>query len=43
VTIEFLTRLRATRPFAGKDELIAQLQQDITDTRSAVAGWRANP
>lgn len=43
VTIEFLARLRATRPFAGKDELIAQLRQDLADTRSAVANWRAHP
>jgi len=40
VTIEFLTRLRATRPFASKDELVAQLGRDVADCVAAVAAWR---
>jgi riboflavin kinase/FMN adenylyltransferase len=33
VTIDFVDRLRDTRPFASKDELVAQLQNDIDQAR----------
>lgn len=34
VAVEFVARLRDTRPFAGRDELVAQLQQDIAQARN---------
>ncbi len=37
LTVAFLDRLRDTRPFAGADELIQQLRQDVEDARRAAA------
>lgn len=35
--VEFLSRLRETRPFAGVEELVRQLQQDVTMAREIAA------
>ena len=37
VGLEFVERLRATRPFAGPAELVAQLTRDVAAARAAVA------
>ena len=34
--VEFVARLRDTRPFAGVAELTAQLQKDIADAQNAL-------
>jgi riboflavin kinase/FMN adenylyltransferase len=34
VEIDFLERLRPTRKFSGRDELVAQIQADIDEARS---------
>ena len=33
LAVDFLDRLRDTRPFAGVDELVAQLHQDVERAR----------
>jgi riboflavin kinase/FMN adenylyltransferase len=33
LTVDFLARLRDTRPFAGVDELVAQLRRDVEEAR----------
>jgi riboflavin kinase/FMN adenylyltransferase len=37
LAIDFVERLRDTRPFAGRDELVEQLHKDIAQTREVVA------
>ena len=41
MAVEFVARLRDTRPFAGVEELIEQLKQDI-EAREAHSGVNAN-
>ncbi len=38
VSVEFLERLRDTRPFAGAAELVEQLQRDVARTRQIAGG-----
>jgi riboflavin kinase/FMN adenylyltransferase len=38
MSVEFVTRLRDTRPFTGVDELVAQLKQDIEHARRVLQG-----
>src|SRR5262249_45376451 len=38
LTIEFLDRLRDTRPFGGIEELVAQLHKDIEQVNRLAAG-----
>jgi riboflavin kinase/FMN adenylyltransferase len=37
IAVDFIQRLRDTRPFAGKDQLIAQLREDVEKARRIVA------
>jgi riboflavin kinase/FMN adenylyltransferase len=37
LTVDFVERLRATQPFPGKNELMAQLQKDIATARKLIA------
>ncbi len=36
LTVEFVTRLRDTRPFASVEQLVAQLQADVAEARRSV-------
>jgi riboflavin kinase/FMN adenylyltransferase len=36
IAVDFITRLRDTRPFAGADDLVAQLRMDVEQARSTV-------
>ena len=40
VELDFLTRLRATRPFSSVEELSGQIQADVDETRRICAGQR---
>jgi riboflavin kinase/FMN adenylyltransferase len=37
IELEFVKRLRATRPFSSVDELLAQIRVDVDDTRRICA------
>ncbi len=39
LTVDFLKRLRDTRPFAGVDELVEQLKHDVEQARQAVRAF----
>ncbi|MDB5306265.1 MAG: bifunctional riboflavin kinase/FAD synthetase [Gemmataceae bacterium] len=39
VEVEFVIRLRDTRPFAGVDELVGQLRQDVEAARRVLGAW----
>src|SRR5262245_9401822 len=43
LTVEFVKRIRDTRPFAGADDLKAQLQKDIAQARTIVQETAACP
>jgi FAD synthase len=34
--VDFIRRLRDTRPFKGANDLVAQLRQDVAQARQAV-------
>jgi riboflavin kinase/FMN adenylyltransferase len=38
LAVDFVARLRDTRPFAGPDELVAQLRADVEQARRIVGG-----
>jgi riboflavin kinase/FMN adenylyltransferase len=40
--IDFLTRLRGTRPFAAADELIAQIRNDVAEAEKIALAEKAN-
>ncbi|HLJ94653.1 MAG TPA: bifunctional riboflavin kinase/FAD synthetase [Gemmataceae bacterium] len=40
LAVDFLERLRDTRPFAGVAELTAQLRQDVEKAEALATGWR---
>jgi len=38
LSVEFVARLRDTRPFGGVQELVDQLRRDVDEARRVVAG-----
>ena len=38
MAVDFIARVRDTRPFAGPDELVEQLRRDVATVRAALAG-----